>query len=39
VSVVDPDPAGVEAILVDGRENFFGEFERNVDADGLALSI
>jgi len=39
VSVVDPDLAGVEAILVDGGENFFGQFEGNVDADGLALSI
>jgi len=29
----------VEAILVDGGKNLFGELEGNVDADGLALVV
>src|SRR6266481_5881275 len=39
VAVVDLDFAVTEAVLVDGRENLFRQFEGDIDADGLALGV
>ena len=39
LGAIDGDFAVVEAILVDGGKNFFGEFERNVYANGFALVV
>src|SRR5579859_3259488 len=39
VVAIDGDFAVVKAILVDGGKNFFGEFERNIDANGFALVV
>jgi hypothetical protein len=37
MGVVDLDLAVMDAFLVDGGENFFGEFERDIDADASVL--
>jgi len=39
VGVVNLDLAVMDAVLVDGGENLFGQFERDIDADGLALGV
>src|SRR5260370_31108238 len=39
VGVVDPDLAVVEAMFVDGGENFFTPFERGGGADGFAFGV
>jgi hypothetical protein len=39
VGVVDLDLAVVEAILVDRGEDFFGQLEGDVDADGFTLGV
>jgi len=35
MGIVDLDLAVMDALLVDSRENFFGQFEGDVDADGF----
>src|SRR6266481_4892262 len=39
MAVVDLDLAVMQALLVDGRENLFRQFEGDIDADGLALGV
>jgi hypothetical protein len=39
MGVIDFDLTSVEAILVDGGQNFFGEFEWDVDADSFTLGV
>ncbi len=39
INVIEPDTATVQSILIDGGQNFFGQFQRNVHADGLFVSV
>ena len=39
MSVIDLDLAVMDAVLVDGRQKLFRQFEGDVDADGLAFSV
>jgi len=39
VGVVNLDLAVMDAVLVDGGENLFGQFERDIDADGPRLGV
>jgi hypothetical protein len=39
VDFVDFDFAALQAVAIDGGKNFFGEFERDIDADGLSLGV